>query len=391
LSYRKFKSAQLFTGTTMLGEEDVLITDTKGKVADIVPLQDAGDDIQHFHGLLTPGFVNTHCHLELSHMKGLIPEHTGLVDFVFKVVSQRHFPQDEIEQAIKDGEDEILRNGIVAVGDICNNILTLSQKKQERLHYYNFIEVSGWLPAVATSRYEKSKEYFTAYNELTGDYHQSAMVPHAPYSVSNELWQLLQQGFTGKTISIHNQETTAEADFFKDGSGDFLRMYQMMQLDNSFFQAPNKSSLQYYFERLSAAKNALLVHNTFSTKEDVQFAQHHAAMHQQQLFFCLCINANLYIENEVPPVELLREQQCNITLGTDSLASNHGLNIWDEIQTLRKRFPALPLEELLQWATINGAKALQLDHVLGSFEKGKQPGIVFIEANSQNLTPQRVL
>jgi len=92
LSYLKFQGKQLFTGNEILGPEHVLITDTHGRVEGIVPLTEAGEDIQQTEGVLSPGFINCHCHLELSHMKGLIPEHTGLVDFVFKVVTQRHFP-----------------------------------------------------------------------------------------------------------------------------------------------------------------------------------------------------------------------------------------------------------------------------------------------------------
>ncbi len=73
------------------------------------------------------------------------------------------------------------------------------------------------------------------------------------------------------------------------------------------------------------------------------------------------------------------EQNCNIVLGTDSLASNHQLNILEEIKTLHKNFPEIKLETMLQWATINGAKALQMDNTLGSFEINKKPGVVLIE------------
>jgi cytosine/adenosine deaminase-related metal-dependent hydrolase len=121
MEYRKFKADHLFTGTSMLNGDHVLITDTKGKITNIVNKNGAGEGIEVFNGILSPGFINTHCHLELSHLKNLIPEKTSLVDFVFKVVSGRHFPQDEILNAIQNGEDEMLNCGIVAIGDICNN------------------------------------------------------------------------------------------------------------------------------------------------------------------------------------------------------------------------------------------------------------------------------
>src|SRR6476619_6502687 len=133
MTYRKLQADNIFTGTEMLGANNVLITGEKGIIENIVSVEDAGDDIQKFTGLLSPGFINCHCHLELSHMKGLIPGKTGLVDFVFSVVTQRHFPDGEILAAIEEAETEMINNGIVAVGDICNNLLTLSQKQKNKL------------------------------------------------------------------------------------------------------------------------------------------------------------------------------------------------------------------------------------------------------------------
>src|SRR5688572_4814248 len=132
----------------------VLVTKKDGEIEAIIDDEDAGEDVEAFKGTLSPGFVNAHCHLELSHMKGSIPENTGLVDFVYKVVNERHFAEEEILSAIQNAEDEMLSNGIVAVGDICNNLLTLPQKLKQRLAYYNFIEASGWLPAVCEPRFE---------------------------------------------------------------------------------------------------------------------------------------------------------------------------------------------------------------------------------------------
>src|SRR6185312_8124097 len=127
MAYLKFNARHIFTDKELLDNNFVLITNEEGIVEDIIGKNDAGEDIQYFKGILSPGFVNCHCHLELSHMKGLIPEKTGLVDFVFKVVTERHFDDDEIFDAIAKAEDEMYANGIVAVGDICNNTLTLSQ------------------------------------------------------------------------------------------------------------------------------------------------------------------------------------------------------------------------------------------------------------------------
>ncbi len=123
----------------MLSSNHVLITEEKGIVQEIIDEKEAGEDIQKFNGILTPGFINCHCHLELSHMKGLIPEKTGLVDFVFAVVTQRHFPEEEILEAIAAAENEMIQHVIVAAVDICNLFITIEQKLKHNLLYFIFV------------------------------------------------------------------------------------------------------------------------------------------------------------------------------------------------------------------------------------------------------------
>ncbi len=375
MRYRKLKADYLFTGAELLNDKNVLVTNIHGEIINIIDIKDAGEEIETYKGILSPGFINAHCHLELSHLKNIIPEKTGLVDFVFKVVSERHFAEEQILGAIEKAEEEMLQNGIVAVGDICNNSLSAAQKIKKNLRYYNFIETSGWLPAIASLRFEKAKRIFDEFEKC---HLKSSIVPHAPYSVSDNLWNEMIPFFRGKTISIHNQETAQENLFFMEGKGDFTRMFEMMKIDNSFYKAKKIRSVESYFKNLSTAKSVILVHNTFTKQPDLDFINQH--QHKEQLIsFCLCPNANLYIENTLPPVALFLKNNCHIVLGTDSLASNHQLNILEEIKTIAKNYPWIATETLLQWATINGAKALQMDDAIGSFGKGKKPGIVLIE------------
>ena len=375
MSYRKLKGDHLFDGHCFLPSNKVLITDSEGKIMDITNFADAGDEVENYKGIISPGFINAHCHLELSHLKGIIPEKTGLIDFVFKVVTLRHSEEKKIIEAIDKAEKEMLENGIVAVGDICNNGLTVFQKLKKNLACYNFIETSGWLPQVASKRFDLAR---FIYDEFETNNLRASIVPHAPYSVSNDLWEKMIPYFKEKVITIHNQETKHEDEFFMEGKGDFLKMYEMMHIDNSFYQAKKMRSVESYFQKFSTASSVILVHNTFMQQEDINFINTHK-ISKQLVSFCLCPNANLYIENALPPVNLLLENNCNIILGTDSLASNHQLNLLEEIKTIVKRFPQIKTETLLQWATINGAKALQMDEQLGSFEKGKTPGILLIK------------
>ncbi len=362
----------------MLPRGHVLITDTTGVIVDIVSLQEAGEAIESFKGIISPGFINAHCHLELSHLKGLIPEKTGLVEFVFKVITERHFAEEQVLAAISTAEDEMLQSGIVAVGDICNNVLTIQQKKKQRLRYHNFIEVSGFVPALATDRFDKSSVILSSYRSTLPN-HRSTFSPHAPYSVSQKLFELLNDATANDIITIHNQESLPEEDFIKNGTGDFLRLFEKMGIDISFYNPGGKSSLQTWWPRINKNQSKILVHNVTTSAEDIEFIKLSTINYQLSTSFCLCPNANLYISNSLPDINMLMAKNCTIVLGTDSLASNHQLNIIEEIKKLHQNFPAIPLQTMLQWATINGAKALKMNDKLGSLEKGKQPGIVLIE------------
>ncbi len=395
MAYLQFSGQNLFDGTQFLGPDQVLITTADGTIKAIIPISDAGEDVQKLNGIIAPGFINAHCHLELSHMKGLIPEHTGLPDFILKIVNERHFPEEVILEAIAQGEAAMLAAGIVAIGDISNNALTAAQKQQGNLAYHTFVEVSGWKPAIAESRFANALQVLSRFRlietaasldslKYSTNPLKSSFSPHAPYSVSSALWQMMIPHFEGSTVTIHNQETPAENELFTKGTGDFVRMYNAMNIDQTHFTPTGQNSLPSYFPQLQKAKNILLVHNTTTSEADMDFANQLSKQYAQDLYYTLCVNANLYIENQLPPIELLRDKKSNIVLGTDSLSSNHELSILSELKTITKHFPTIPLDEMLQWASLNGAKALQLDAQFGSFEKGKKPGVILINQIQHN-------
>lgn len=383
MGFRKFKADRLFDGYRFLEDDSVLIIDQDGVVEAIVPASEAGDDVQQFNGIISPGFINCHCHLELSHMKGLLPEKTGLVKFVLDVVNERHFPEEEILTAIENAEDEMLANGIVACGDICNNALTIPQKIKGRIYYHNFIEASGFNPAIAAQRFERARSIYEKYrdvlfkNENYSPLGAGGIVPHAPYSVADELWEMIVQFPGNHLMTIHNQETAGENEWFMNKTGELAELYKKMNIDSSFFQPSGKSSLQSYLPKFLHNQSVILVHNVHTSEEDIAFAKNSGL----QLHWCLCSNANQYITGQLPDIDMLMKNDCELVLGTDSLASNHQLNILEEIKTIQKHFPHIEMETMLRWATSNGAKALQMDSLLGSFERGKKPGVVLIENN----------
>jgi cytosine/adenosine deaminase-related metal-dependent hydrolase len=389
MTYRKFKADQLFDGYYLHGNDKVLVTDESGKVDDIVAASEAGDGVQTFTGILSPGLINCHCHLELSHLKNVIPPHTGLIEFLCSVVTKRGFAPEVIQQEIIRAEKEMYDNGIVAVGDIGNTADTADVKSKSKIHWQNFVEVLGFTDEKAEENiehYKKVVQIFESQKSKVKSRNRTSLVPHAPYTISPKTFKLINELTKDQVISIHNQEHPAEDVLYKTGGGDYLKLFKIFGIDKSPFPVTGLSSIRSVLPHFNNAQTILLIHNTFMPEEDVVFAKEYANANGLKLIWCLCINANLYIENKTPPIEMLIKHNCPIVLGTDSYSSNWQLSIAKEIQSIIRVTETMPrlkavasLEQVLRWATINGAKALKWNDELGSFDKGKRPGIVLIE------------
>ncbi len=358
----------------------VLAVDSKGMISGVYTAQEANErrilDITYYEGLLVPGFINTHCHLELSNLRGKIPQHTGLSEFVKSVIKLRTSDEYELNVAMLKADIEMYENGIVAVGDISNRLISKSLKANSPLYYFTFLEIMGFKPDVAAEAMERARQFKAELEPLP-----VSIVPHAPYSVSAELFDELAEyaGSQDGPLSIHNQETADENAFFEQKTGSFLSLFDFLGQDITFYQPSGKTSLQSYLPLLSRSLKTLLVHNTYTSTADVAYA---TEIHPN-LYWCLCPHANLYIENMLPDVNMLRAAGLRITLGTDSLASNERLSILSEMNLLQKRFD-VPAEELIKWATFNGAEFLGIEAQFGSFEKDKQPGINLVDFTEED-------
>lgn len=380
MGYQKLQAGYLFTGKEILQNGEVLITDQLGTVVDIVPASEAGDDIRRLEGMVSPGFINCHCHLELSHMKGLIPKHLGMTGFLRTVVQKRGFAMELIQEAIRKGEEEMLENGIVAVGDISNTTDTIPVKSGGRLHYFNFIEALGFNEDRAEATMDYCRKIRDEFEQHTG--FNSVIVPHAPYTISKRLFELIETESIGKTISIHNQESWPEEEFMIAGTGGFRDLFLDLKMDISDYSGRGKNSLLFSYPYLDSSLRTLLIHNVTTSKQDLDQLDPSVL---KNFYWCLCVNANLYINRLLPPIDLFRENNCNLVLGTDSLASNDTLSILDEIKTIVQAYPFIPMSEILSWATINGAVALNAEDLLGSFEKGRKPGVVQLEGLADGM------
>ena len=369
---KKFSADLIFPVTSEALENHCIITDDEGTIIaiDALDKHDAAT-VQHLKGALVPGFVNTHCHLELSHMKAKVATGTGLIPFISSVVQFRDLPQEEILEAIERADQEMYDAGIVAVGDISNKTDTASQKEKSKIKYYTFVEMFDFLQeGNAQSEYDKYKEVYDGQIGHSGN--KKSCVPHAPYSVSPKLFHLINEINQGQgTISIHNQETPDENQLFLDKTGGFQKFYSGFGIPIDTFEATGKGSIHYALQHMDPRCRTLFVHNTLSTPEDIRAAY----KWNNQTFWATCANANLYIENRLPNYQYFIDEKAQMTIGTDSLTSNWQLSVLEEMKTIHRYQSYVSFPTLLEWATINGARALGFDKELGSFEIGKRPGI----------------
>jgi len=336
----------------------------------------------HTHvGIITPGFVNTHCHLELSHLKGVIPRQTGLIPFLQQVMAQRSTEEAEITGAMQAADKALYDNGIVAVGDHANTAISASVKKNSKLRYHTFIEVLGFEPEMAESKFAAALVVADQFDKA-----RSSITAHAPYSVSKDLFKLIDDEAQRRRmpLSIHNQESEAENRLFRYKEGAFLDFYRALGKDITDFKAQARNSLHTVMPYLSVDTPVLLVHNTFTAAKDIFFVERQG----RNVTWCFCPNANLYIEGTLPKIQHFVQYGHAITLGTDSLASNERLCILSELKTIHQHFPELSLTDTIRWATINGARFLGIADAYGSLERGKTPGLnLLTNTRGLALTP----
>ena len=357
----------------------VIFDETSGVIKDILSSDEGVGDVERLTGLLVPGYVNAHCHLELSHLKGVIPTGTGLIPFIKSVVALRDFPQEEIDARIVEGDREMAANGIVAVGDISNQLDTVAVKQASKIRYYTFVEMFDMLQDdQAASTFENYKKVWDGH--LSDGIHKKSIVPHAPYSVSTKLWQLIRESHqAGQTISMHNQELYAENELFLEGNGGFQDFYRDIGMSIEHFQPTGKTSIHAALDNLRSDVTPLFVHNTMTSEEDICAA----AQIFDEIYWATCPNANLYIENKLPDYKVFVDQGAKVCIGTDSLSSNWQLSIFEEMKTIKKYQSYLDDKEIIRWGTLHGAQALSYDD-LGYMEIGNTPGLNHIDVKVQD-------
>lgn len=371
---RRLSAQYVVTNTGSPLKRAVISTEDDGSIISIEPeiesLRDA-QSVEFFNGIIIPGFVNCHCHLELSHMKGSVNEGTRLENFIMHIREGRNNnPVDDISAA-QQADNILFDEGVVLCADVCNTSLTFSIKKKSRIKYHSFLEVFGIDPQKAGKRMDDIEK--VARDAMRKEL-ACSITPHSVYSVSLPLFRLIKdKSEMNRVTTIHFMESPAEALFLSDNSGPLRNSYEASGLLPDKILAPSDHA-SAILDEVTTAGNLILVHNTFADAETVERVKKRGLT-----YWCLCPGSNMYIERKMPPVEMLVEKECDIVIGTDSFASNKSLSILAELKLIQEHFPSTELQELIRWATINGAEALGEDNYFGKIEPGKKPGLLLLE------------
>lgn len=335
-----------------------------------------GEDV--LPGALVPGFVNTHCHVELSHLHRKFRKGTGMAGFIDQINELRDWAGREVkQQLVKEWMDKMWADGVSAMADISNDDSSFDIKKSHPMYTRTFLEVFGSEPEMCEGVMEDVAALKTVADQAGID---AAPTPHSCYTMSPQLLSAsasagLDEGF----LSYHSQESQEEEDLLISGSG---AMYENRKRSGmSTPPVTGESSLKYFIDRLAAAQPApyaqhiLLVHNVCLSQSDIEAAK----KVMKNVYFAICPLSNIFIHNALPPVDLMRENGLDITLGTDSLSSNDDLDMVKEMYCIHSAFPYVPMQEILTWASLNGARFLGKEDRFGSLEAGKQPGLVLVD------------
>lgn len=352
--------------------------DAEGTVTALGECADPSREEIFLEGALAPGFVNTHCHVELSYLWKKFRKGSGMAGFIDQINALRDStPKEEKIADIRKWMDIMWERGVSAMADISNCDDSFEVKRESPMYTRTFLEVFGTEPEDCPAVMEGVMELKNKADRLGLD---ASPTPHACYTMSPELLTAVSaEGLKTGFLSFHSEESQEEEDMIRFGRGAMWDNRKAAGM--SVPPVTGGSSLRYFIDRLEKAHPApfgeriLLVHEVCMDQEGID-AVKNVMTHP---FVALCPCSNIFIHNVLPPVNLMRRNSLKITVGTDSLSSNDDLDIVRELFCLQGHVDGLSLGELLTWACRNGAEFLGKESSLGTVGIGKRPGIVFID------------
>lgn len=322
------------------------------------PNLDSCASVEFYPGILIPGMVNAHCHLELSYLRGAIAEGTGFAGFARAIGAVRNnYTTEERISAATKADAQMWEEGVEAVLDIANDELIMAVKSRSHIEYVTLFELFGL-----------NTHNIGTHLAMAQRHARSTITPHSTYSLQDRIFKDTCRANNG-VISVHMLESDDESELYHQ-RGSLAAWYERMGWECDFLDYGTPA------KRITASiepdRRVVLVHGCKATTEDIQLLDEHF---RHPATWVLCPESNRFISGTTPPVSLLRQMGAHLAIGTDSLSSARTLSMIDNLRQLVDT----PLEELLSWATIGGAKALNMDDRLGSLTLGKRPGLVVIK------------
>jgi cytosine/adenosine deaminase-related metal-dependent hydrolase len=363
--------APLLDGAIVVDEGGEIVE--VGAAAAVLP-RHSGAPVDRVHGVVFPGLVNAHTHVELSAYRGRVTGGRGFVDWVDRFVALRaETPAEEETEGITRGVAELESACTAAVGDVTNALGAVHPLARAGVGGSVFHEVFGINRAQVMARVEGLKREI---EERVGQWPTSdlsyAPAPHTLYTTHAEAVRALLESARhhGERTSVHLAEHPAERRAIELGDGPSVAW--LLARARGGLDWPLTPLFDYARALGALAPHVLLVHLTDARESELR------AVAASGAYAVFCPRSNLYIEGRLPPLLAAREAGLAPALGTDSLASNASLDVLAEARALADRFPQVPARELVAMATWNGAQALGRPD-LGRIVAQAKPGIAAVD------------
>lgn len=354
-----------------------------GKTENILKQYPHSDIKDYSDSIVLPGFINAHCHLELSALENKIEKGHSFSNWIIELgQNKRKLSQEEIIEGIEKGVKLLYDSGTVAVGDISSEYLSFDILNRSPLSGRVFWEFLAVDPDTIETRFNYLKKSF---QEADSNRIKKGISPHSTYTLHQKAFDTINSYILKEKLysTIHVGESSEEEEFFK------YRIGGLFSFINNFYPIydnfKNTSPLNYLHNRNYLLKDSLIVHLNILEEKDIQILKDY------KLSVVHCPLSHKYFNHPKFKLEKLLENNINICLGTDSLASNEDLNMFKEMQRLKEIYPDLSNKSIVEMATLNSAKALNLDEGFGEIKIGKEAHLIALLNNSKSDPYEKIV
>ncbi len=329
--------------------------------------------------ILLPGLVNAHCHLDYTDMAGELSPPKTFTDWIGAITAAKSaWSYSDYARSWLRGAHQLLKNGTTTVADIeCMPDLLPEVWDATPLRIFSFLEMTG----IKSKRAPKDilRAAVETMDSLKHPRHRAALSPHAPYSTLPELLRLTTRTAQKRKwrVSIHVAESTQEFNMFQNAEGEMHDWLKRNERDNS--DCGLGSPVAHLARNQLLGENVLAIHVNCLARGDATL------LAKNKTHVVHCPRSHDYFKH--PPFERgrLTSAGLNIALGTDSLATTRKigkqkpeLDMFAEMRTLAEADKRLSPEEILQMATVNGARALGLEKKIGELTANASADLVAI-------------